>query len=129
MTPSTTNQEFLYRELSFAVIGAAMEVHKVLGPGFLESVYEEALTHELTLKGIPFERQHKLSVRYKAIVAGDFRVDFLIEGKLVIELKAIRALTKADEAQLLNCLRATGTHVGLLLNFGATSLEYWRRVF
>ena len=128
MKPSTTDQEFLYKELTFAVIGAAMEVHKVLGPGFLESVYEEALTHELTTKGIPFERQLKLAVRYKAIVAGDFRVDFLIDGKLVAELKAIRMLTSADEAQLLNYLRATGARVGLLLNFGASSLEYRRRI-
>ena len=121
-------QEFLYKDLTFAIIGAAMEVHRVLGPGFLESVYEEALAHEFGLRGIPYERQAKLAVRYKEIIAGEFRADFLVDGKVVVELKAIKALTEGDEAQLLNYLKGTGYRVGLLLNFGAPSLEYKRRV-
>lgn len=96
------NQEFLYKDLTYAIIGAAMEVHSILGPGFLESVYEEALAHEFDLRGIPYERQAKLAVRYKGIVAGEFRADFLVGGKVVVELKAIKALTDGDEAQLLN---------------------------
>ena len=121
-------QEFLYKNLTYAIIGAAMEVHKVLGPGFLESVYEEALAHEFDLRDIPYQRQARLAVRYKEIVAGEFRADFLVEGKVVVELKAIKALTEADEAQLLNYLKGTGYRVGLLLNFGAPSLEYKRRI-
>jgi GxxExxY protein len=127
MKAITNEQTFLYGELTHAIIGAAMEMHKVLGPGFLESVYEKALTYELTGRGIAFERQKPLQVRYKTILAGDFIVDVLVENKVLLELKAIRMLTKADEAQLINYLRATGIRIGLLLNFGAPSLEYWRR--
>jgi len=121
-------KEFLYKELTYAIIGAAMEVHRILGPGFLESVYEEALAHEFDLRGIPYERQAKLAVRYKDIVAGEFRADFLVDGKVVVELKAIKALTEGNEAQLLNYLKGTGYRVGLLLNFGSASLEYKRRI-
>jgi len=127
-TGSIAEQEFLYKDLTYAIIGAAMEVHRILGPGFLESVYEEALAHEFDLRGIPYEQQAKLAVRYKDIVAGEFRADFLVDGKVVIELKAIKALTEGDEAQLLNYLKGTGYRVGLLLNFGAPSLEHKRRV-
>lgn len=105
-----------------------MEVHRILGPGFVESVYEEALAHEFDLRGVPYQRQAKLAVRYKEIIAGEFRADFLVDGKVVVELKAIKALTNGDEAQLLNYLKGTGHRVGLLLNFGAASLEYKRRV-
>ena len=121
-------KEFLYKDLTYAIIGAAMEVHRILGPGFLESVYEKALAHEFDLRGIPYQRQVKLAVRYKEIVAGEFRADFLVDGKVVVELKAIKALTAGDEAQLLNYLKGTGYRVGLLLNFGASSLEYKRRI-
>jgi GxxExxY protein len=119
-------QEFLYEGLTYAIIGAAMEVHRILGPGFLESVYEEALAHEFDLRGIPYERQAKLAVQYKGIVAGEFRADFLVDGKVVVELKAVKALTEGDEAQLLNYLKGTGYRVGLLLNFGVPSLEHKR---
>ena len=121
-------QEFLYKDLTYAIIGAAMEVHRILGPGFLESVYEEAQAHEFDLRGIPYERQAKLAVRYKGIVAGEFRADFLVDGKVVVELKAVKALTEGDEAQLLNYLKGTGYRVGLLLNFCAPSLEHKRRI-
>jgi len=129
-------EDFLYKGLTYAIIGAAMEVHRILGPGFLESVYEEALAHEFDpstgsghrLRGIPYQRQDKLAVRYKDIVAGEFRADFLVDGKVVVELKAVKALTEGDEAQLLNYLKGTGYRVGLLLNFGGPSLEHKRRV-
>ena len=126
---SGAEQEFLYKELTYAIIGAAMEVHRVLGSGFLESVYEKALAHEFDLRGIPYERQAKLAVGYKSTMVGEFRADFLVDGKVVVELKAIKALTEGDEAQLLNYLKGTGYRVGLLLNFGAPSLEYKRRIF
>lgn len=119
---------FLHKELSYAIIGAAMEVHRILGPGFVESVYEEALAHEFDLRDIPYERQVKLAVRYKEIIAGEFRADFLVDEKIVAELKATKALTEVDEAQLLNYLKGTGYRVGLLLNFGTPSLEHRRRI-
>jgi len=125
---SVAKEEFLYKDLTYAIIGAAMEVHRILGPGFLESVYEEALAHEFDLQGIPYQRQAKLAVQYKGVVAGEFRADFLVDGKVVVELKAIKALTGGDEAQLLNYLKGTGYRVGLLLNFGADSLEHKRRI-
>lgn len=121
-------EEFLYKDLTYSIIGAAIEVDKVLGPGFLESVYEEALTHEFDLRGVPYERQVKVAVHYKEIVAGEFRPDFLVDSKVVVELKAIKVLTEGDEAQLLNYLKGSGYRGGLLLNFGASFLEHRRRV-
>jgi GxxExxY protein len=104
--------------LTHAVIGAAIEVHRLLGPGLLESVYEECLSYELNLRGIEHGRQVALPVVYKAIkMDRGFRVDVLIPGKLVIEVKAIDAIAPIHEAQLLTYLRLTGVHVGLLLNF------------
>ena len=121
-------ENFLYKELSFAIIGAAMEVHGILGPGFLESVYEEALAHEFGLRDITYQRQAKLTVRYKEITVGEYRADFLVDEKIVVELKATKSLTKIDEAQLLNYLKGTGFRIGLLVNFGSPSLEHKRRV-
>ena len=120
--------KLLYKELTYTIIGAAMEVHKILGPGFLESVYEEALCHELTLRGIPHLRQVPVQVRYKSVVAGQFRADLLVDDKVVVELKATKGLTEVDEAQLINYLKGTGYRVGLLLNFGTTSLQHQRRI-
>jgi len=122
------SEEFLYKELTHQIIGAAMEVHRILGHGFLESVYEEALTHEFTVRKIPFEPQVKLTVRYKDVVVGDFRADFVVDAKVVVELKATKAITDIDQAQLFNYLKVSGYRVGLLLNFGTSSLEYKRRV-
>ena len=120
--------DLLHEDLTYAIIGAAMEVHRVLGPGYLESVYEEALAHEFDVRGIAHERQAELSVRYKEIVAGKFRADSLVDGRVVVELKATRTLTETDEAQLLNYLKGTGYRIGLLLNFGTPSLQHSRRI-
>src|SRR5213594_2208859 len=87
--------KMLYEELSYDTVGAALEVHRVLGPGFLEAVYEQALAHELALRRIPFERQVSLDVAYKEIKAGEYRADFLIDAKIVIELKAVSSLNAA----------------------------------
>lgn len=120
--------ELLYGDLTRAIIGAAMEVHRTLGHGFLEAVYEAALAHELNLRGIPYEHQKRLTVTYKGQVAGEYVADFVVDGKVIAELKATKGLTEVDEAQLINYLKATGLRVGLLLNFGTPSLEYRRRV-
>jgi len=118
--------ELLYKELTFAVIGAAMEVHKILGPGFLESVYQSALARELTLRGIPFEQQVRLPVTYKDVLVGEYIADFVVDGKLIVEIKAISKLNASHQAQAMHYLAATGLRLALLLNFGAGSLEHRR---
>ena len=120
--------ELLFAELTYKIIGAAMEVHKTLGPGFLESVYEAALAYELQRLGLAFERQQALPVHYKGMIIGEYRADFVVEGSVIIELKAQRVLGSVDEAQLINYLKVTNLKVGLLFNFGAKSLQHVRRV-
>ena len=120
--------EFLYKQLTYAIIGAAMEVHRILGAGFLESVYEEALAHELHLRNIPYQRQVALHVQYKDVVVGHFRADMLVDNKVIVELKATKGLSEIDEAQLINYLNGAGYRVGLLLNFGTPSLQRRRRI-
>lgn len=107
-----------------------MDVHSELGPGFLESVYQEALEHELVLRRIPFQREVAIPIHYKGkLLTTRFRADLICSGDVVVELKAIKMLTNADEAQLLNYQKATRIRRGMLLNFGAPRLEYRRRVY
>jgi GxxExxY protein len=120
--------KLLYRELTGAIIGAAMEVHRILGPGFLEAVYEEALAHEFDLRGIAYERQKSFQVPYKIKMAGTYRPDFVVEGQVIVDTKAISKLTSLEEALLLNYLKVTKLRVGLTINFGELSLTYIRRV-
>jgi GxxExxY protein len=118
--------ELLYKELTFTVIGAAMEVHKILGPGFLETVYQLALAHELTLRKIPFEQQVRLPVSYKDILVGEYIADFMIDGKVIVEIKAVSNFNSQHQAQAMHYLAATGLRLALLLNFGTGSLEHRR---
>ena len=118
--------QILFSALSYAIIGAAMEVHRILGPGFLEAVYQAALEHELTLRGMPFEAQKRLAVVYKDQIVGEYIADLVIDGKIILELKAVSKLTPAHEAQAHHYLAATGLHLAILLNFGASSLEQKR---
>jgi GxxExxY protein len=104
--------------LASAVIDAALEVHRSLGPAFLESLYENALSHELSLRGLRFERQLMVPVRYKNVVVGEGRADFLVGELLVVELKALPALAPIHIAQVISYLKAMGLSLGLLLNFG-----------
>lgn len=114
---------------TYAIIGAAMEVHSQLGCGFLEAVYQEALAKELDLRGIPFKREVELLIGYKGEpLAARYRADFICYDEIIVELKAISSLMPADVAQLINYLKATGCHRGLLLNFGAQSLQFERKV-
>ena len=123
-----SEQDLVHNELTRAIIGAAMEVHSNLGPGFLESVYEAAMAIEFNLCNVPYERQKAIPVMYKGEIAKDFFCDFLVDGKVLVELKALKAITNVEEAQVLNYLKATGLNVGLLINFGEQSLRYKRLV-
>jgi GxxExxY protein len=105
-----------------------MEVHSNLGPGFLESVYEAAMAIEFNLRNVAYERQKAIPVMYKGEKAKDFLCDFLVDGKVLVELKALKTITGVEEAQVLNYLKATGLEVGLLINFGEQSLKYKRSV-
>jgi len=105
-------------ELSHRILGAALEVHRTLGPGLLESAYEECLAYELGLRGLPFERQRPLPLRYKEIrLDCGYRLDFLVEGLVVLELKSVDQIIPIHEAQLLTYLRLSHIWLGLLLNF------------
>jgi GxxExxY protein len=111
-------------QLTGKVIGAAIEVHKTLGPGLLESVYEECLCHELTLQKIAFERQKELPVEYKGLkLSLGYRIDILVKEQLILELKACDAIQPIHEAQLLTYLKLSGIKYGLLINFNTTYLK------
>jgi len=114
-------------EETYAIIGAAMAVHKELGHGFLEAVYQEALAIELAAKGVLFEREKAIPVRYRdQILTTSYRADFICFGNVIVEIKALQELSGTEEAQILNYLKATTLPKGLLINFGAPSLQYRR---
>ena len=122
--------KLIHENLTYRVIGAAREVYKILGPGYLESVYEDALCYEFDQLDIPYQRQIDLDVHYKkAVFERKFRADLLIENKVLVENKAIKIITNQDEAQLINYLKTTRLKVGLLFNFGAEKFEMLRRVY
>jgi len=120
--------DLVHSDLTRQIIGAAMEVHTNLGPCFLESVYESAMAIELKHRNVPYEGQKAVPVMYKGEKARDFTCDFLVDGKVLVELKAIQIITEIEEAQVLNYLKATGLRVGLLVNFGQRSLKYKRLI-
>lgn len=120
--------DILYKSLSFAIIGAAMEVHNILGPGFLEAVYQTALEKELTLRGILYQHQVELPVRYKGDVVGVYKADLVVDEKVIVEIKGISKLNASHNAQALHYLAATGLELAILINFGMSSLEYRRVV-
>jgi GxxExxY protein len=111
------------------IIGAAFEVHRELGYGFLEKVYQRAMQVELKLWGQNAELEQRLSVQYKGVGGGDYAADLLVADGVLVELKVATEYQTADEAQLLNELKATGVKVGLLINFGRTKVEFKRMVF
>lgn len=114
--------DLVYPELSYNVVGAAMEVHKQLGHGFLESVYEKALAVEFGLRKIGFELQRSLPVKYKNVIVGSFVADVVVEDKIILELKAVRKLEAVHTAQAVNYLAATGFKLAIIINFGEPSL-------
>jgi GxxExxY protein len=110
-------------DLARSVIGAAIEVHRNLGPGFLESVYEEAMVVELGLRALPFERQRPVPVRYKGRDVGEGRIDLVVDKELIVELKAVDALAPIHTAQVLSYLKAMRLPLGLLINFNVPILR------
>lgn len=115
-----------HQQITQAVIGCAFEVINELGAGFLESVYEKALLLTLRQKGLSAIAQHPVTVLFRHECVGNFYADIFVEGKVIIELKAVKILTPEHQAQLINYLKATGIEVGLLINFGTPKLEYRR---
>jgi GxxExxY protein len=115
--------KLLYEHLTEQVIGAAIEVHRELGPGLMESAYEECLCHELHLRGLKFERQIALPVRYKGVFLDcGYRIDLVVEDSLILELKCVEHTLPVHDAQLLTYLKLTGKRVGLILNFNVSVL-------
>lgn len=125
--PKLNDNDFPLKNETYSIIGAAMEVHKTLGCGFLEAVYQEALEIEFKKQQIPYKREEILNIYYKnEILKKHYLADFVCYDKIIIELKALAELSTDHESQVLNYLKATGLQVGLLLNFGAKSLQYKR---
>jgi len=120
------DQKYKYQDLTHKIIGAAMEVHRHLGNGFQEVVYQRALSIELNIWSIDFEREKEMPLSYKGFDIGTRRVDFFIEGKIMLEIKAVKELEDVHLAQAINYLEAYGMEIGLLINFGNTSLQFKR---
>ncbi len=123
------DKDYSLRPITEQLIGAAYEVHNVLGYGFLEKVYQRAMQVELQARGIKVELEPKLQVKFKGVVVGDYAADLLVADKIVVELKADAEYQPAHEAQLLNELRGMEMHLGYLINFGRERVEYKRMVF
>jgi GxxExxY protein len=135
-SPSNCGYDVVYKEadryrfedLSRKIIGAAIEVHRELGPGFLENIYEEALKIEFSEHNLKFDSQKEIKIKYLGTEIGTHRLDLLVENKVIVELKAVKELTDIHFAQLRSYLKATGLKVGLLLNFAKPTLEIKRVV-
>ncbi len=113
-----------HQDLTEKIIGAAIEVHRALGPGLLESIYQTCLAHEMALRGLHFEKEKPLPVEYKGIkLESGYRLDFVVDKKVVLELKAVDSIHDVHKAQLLTYLKLTGCKVGLLLNFNSAVLK------
>jgi len=124
-----TKENILYKKEAYQIIGACMEVHNELGPGFLEPVYQEALEIEFQEMAIPYEREKELRIRYKNnYLQKRYNADFLCFDKIIVEVKALSNLTSEDTAQAINYLKATSLKLAILVNFGAKSLQYKRIV-
>jgi GxxExxY protein len=115
-------------DLTEKILGAAFKVLNTLGAGFLEKVYENALSFEIQRGGILVEAQKVFPVRYEGVIMGEYQADLLVAGKVIVECKAISNMDSVHEAQLINYLKASGMHVGLLINFGRPTLQYRRLV-
>ena len=120
------NENYPLSELTGKIIGCAMEVHRIMGNGFQEVVYQRCMAIEMAQQGIAFSREHEMDLTYKGCSVGTRRVDFFVENAVMVELKAVSNLEDVHLAQAINYLEAYGLNVGLLLNFGNTSLQFKR---
>jgi GxxExxY protein len=120
------NDNYPLSELTGKIIGCAMEVHRIMGNGFQEVVYQRCLSIEMTQQSIAFSREHEMDLKYKGHSVGTRRVDFFVDDKIMVELKAVSNLEDVHLAQAINYLEAYGLNVGLLINFGNTSLQFKR---
>jgi len=115
-----------YQDLTYKIIGCAMEVHKLMGNGFQEVIYQRAISIEFTLQGLMFSREHEMQLNYKGHEIGTRRVDFFVEEKIMVEIKAVITLEDVHLAQAMNYVEAYGLDIGLLINFGSKSLQHKR---
>jgi GxxExxY protein len=122
------NEKYKYSELTGKIIGCAMEVHKILGNGFQEVVYQRALAKEFTLQSVLFAREFEMPLTYKGESVGTRRVDFLVDGNVSVEIKAITQLEDVHVAQAINYLEAYHLEIGLLINFGSKSMQFRRLI-
>ena len=123
-TTPESHSAVLYPELSYSIVGAAIEVHRHIGPGQLESVYQHALARELAFRAIPFEAQVRIEMDYKGGCVGEFVADFVIDGVVIVELKAVERVLAVHHAQVLSYLRAMQLRLGMLINFNVAKLTY-----
>ena len=121
-------EQYKYSDLTGKIIGSAMEVHKILGTGFQEVIYQRALAQEMSLQGVTFSREHEMPIFYKEEQIGTRRVDFLVENVISVEIKAITHLEDVHLAQAINYLEAYNLEIGLLINFGSKSLTFKRLI-
>ena len=129
-TPIDRNKhEIVYKELSYRIMKALMEVHNTLGAGFLEKVYENAIIVKLRKAGLKAIQQEPIKVHFEGEIVGDYFADILIEDKIILEIKCIEKITNVHRAQVINYLKATGLRLGIIVNFAKPKLEYQRIVF
>jgi GxxExxY protein len=126
MDDNSVDKRYKYSDITSKIIGAAIEVHRVLGNGFQEVIYQRALKIEMENRGLSFVREHEMGVEYKGRIIGTRRVDFFVENKIMVEIKALIALEDVHLAQTINYLEAYKMEVGLLINFGSKRLEFKR---
>ena len=120
--------DLIHKDLVYRIVGCAMEVHRELGYGFLEKVYENALIVQLKKEGIKAEQQRPISVNFSGVIVGEYFADIMVEDKIIVELKTVEKTVNLHFAQVLNYLKATGMQLGLLVNFGPQGLQYKRLI-
>jgi GxxExxY protein len=122
--------KYLFEDLTYRIIGSCLNLHKELGCGFLEAVYQEALEREFIYQSIPYKREVRLRIKYRGEpLSKEYQADFICFDKIILEIKALPELTTKHEAQVINYLKATGLKLGLLINFGSSSLENKRLIY